>query len=80
MQLEIKEKSSIPGFLFFGRIFLYMNSFKNLNRNEREILNSWISHFWKDFPLYEFRLKFNSKLKTNPQFLDFSFLERFSSI
>ena len=68
-----------PSFAVAESIFLY-EFLLNLTRNQREILNSWISHFWKDFPLYEFLLKFNLKLKRNPSFLDFSFLEGFSSI
>ena len=36
--------------------------------------------FLKDFPLYESFFKFHWKLKRNPSFLDFSFLDGFSSI
>ena len=48
-----------------------MDFFKFLEIEEK-------SFIWKDFPLYEFFLEFNWKLKRNPQFLDFSFLEGFS--
>ena len=45
--------------------------FNILIRKQEEILHSWISHFWMDFPLYESFLKFHWKLKRNPSFLDF---------
>ena len=59
ISIRNKKKSFILGFLISGWIFLYMNPSENFIGNFRETLYSWICHFWKDFPLCEFVLKFH---------------------
>ena len=55
-----------------------MNSFSNsLEIEENSFIPGILSHFWKDFALYESFFKFHWKLKRNPSFMDFSFLKDF---
>ena len=56
--LEAQKCCTVPN-VGAERIFLYMNSFWNLMRNNTDSLNCLISRCCEDFPLHEVLLKSN---------------------